>query len=81
MNSHIQTMEFYGVVKSISYGKFLIVLQKDFNKKPLLKEKEISGILSGKIKKNRIKITTGDKVRVELSSDNLQEGIIIFREK
>ncbi len=42
---------------------------------------EILAHISGKMRKNFIKITTGDKVKVELSSYDLTKGRITFRHK
>lgn len=43
-------------------------------------ERIINAYLSGKMKKNFIKIIPGDKVRVEISVYDLQKGRITFRE-
>lgn len=40
----------------------------------------ITAHISGKMRKNYIKILTGDKVRVELSPYDLTKGRITFRE-
>jgi translation initiation factor IF-1 len=37
--------------------------------------------LSGKMRKNNIKIVPGDKVKVSLSAYDLTKGRIIYREK
>ena len=37
--------------------------------------------ISGKIRKNNIRILTGDKVRIELSTYDLSKGRIIYREE
>ncbi len=37
--------------------------------------------ISGRIRKNYIRILTGDKVRVELSNYDLSKGRIIYREQ
>lgn len=37
--------------------------------------------ISGRMRKNYIRILTGDKVRVELTPYDLSKGRIIFREK
>jgi translation initiation factor IF-1 len=37
--------------------------------------------ISGKMRKNYIRILTGDKVKVELTPYDLSKGRIIFREK
>ncbi|BBA84973.1 translation initiation factor IF-1 [Candidatus Nardonella dryophthoridicola] len=39
----------------------------------------ITAYISGKIRKNYIKILTGDKVTVELTSYDINKGRIIFR--
>ena len=44
-------------------------------------EIEIIGIASGKIRQNRIRILTGDKVDVEMSPYDLTKGRIVFRYK
>lgn len=40
----------------------------------------VTAHISGKMRKNYIKILTGDKVRVELSPYDLTKGRITFRE-
>ncbi len=40
---------------------------------------EILGHISGKMRKNFIKISTGDKVTVEISPYDLSKGRIVFR--
>jgi len=42
---------------------------------------EILGHISGKMRRHFIKITTGDKVTVEISPHDLTKGRITFREK
>ena len=44
-------------------------------------EKEILGIVSGKMRKHFIRILPGDRVRVELSPYDLSKGRIVFRQK
>ena len=44
-------------------------------------EKEILGIVSGKMRKHFIRILPGDRVKVELSPYDLTKGRIIFRQK
>ena len=41
---------------------------------------EIIAHISGKMRKNYIKILTGDNVKVELTPDDLTKGRITFRE-
>jgi translation initiation factor IF-1 len=44
-------------------------------------DQTIIGILSGKIRKNKIKILTGDRVEVEMTPYDLSKGRITFRYK
>ncbi|NKB46267.1 MAG: translation initiation factor IF-1 [Legionellales bacterium] len=41
----------------------------------------ITAHISGRMRKNYIRILTGDKVRVELTPYDLTKGRIVFREK
>ncbi len=41
----------------------------------------VTAHISGKIRKNYIRILTGDKVRVELTPYDLSKGRIIFRDR
>jgi translation initiation factor IF-1 len=41
----------------------------------------VTGIISGKIRKNRIRVLPGDKVDVEMSPYDLEKGRITFRYK
>ena len=47
----------------------------------LFNEHEILAHTSGKIRKNRIRILTGDKVIVEMTPYDLTKGRIVYREK
>ncbi len=42
---------------------------------------EILGHISGKMRRHFIKITTGDRVTLEISPTDLTKGRIVFREK
>ena len=42
---------------------------------------EVLAHTAGKLKKNRIRILTGDKVKVEITTYDLSKGRIIFRER
>ncbi len=42
---------------------------------------EILGHISGKMRRHFIKITTGDRVTLEISPTDLSKGRIVFREK
>lgn len=44
-------------------------------------EQTIIGMLSGKIRKNKIKILTGDRVEVEMTPYDLSKGRITYRYK
>lgn len=44
-------------------------------------DKEILGIVSGKMRKHFIRILPGDRVRVEMSPYDLTKGRIVFRQK
>jgi translation initiation factor IF-1 len=41
----------------------------------------VTGVISGKIRKNRIRVLPGDKVDVEMSPYDLEKGRITFRYK
>lgn len=41
----------------------------------------ITAHISGRMRKNNIRILTGDKVKVELTPYDLQKGRIVYREK
>ena len=41
----------------------------------------VLGVLSGKIRKNKIKIIQGDKVDIEMTPYDLTKGRIVFRYK
>lgn len=42
---------------------------------------EVIGVISGKIRKNKIKILQGDKVDIEMTPYDLTKGRIVFRYK
>lgn len=44
-------------------------------------DQTIIGMLSGKIRKNKIKILTGDRVEVEMTPYDLSKGRITYRYK
>ena len=44
-------------------------------------DKEILGIISGKMRKHFIRILPGDRVKVQLSPYDLTKGRIVFRQK
>jgi translation initiation factor IF-1 len=60
-----------GLVKEIQTGGMFKVLLED--------ETEAWGILSGKMRKFRINLLVGDKVKVEFSPHDLTRGRITYR--
>ncbi|CDF35996.1 Translation initiation factor IF1, Rhodoplastic [Chondrus crispus] len=67
------TIEIDGIVtESLPSAVFTVQLENDA---------VVRGHISGKIRKNYIKILVGDKVRCELSPYDLTKGRITFRYK
>ena len=60
------------VVEALPGTMFRVKLENDY---------EILAHLAGKLKKNYIKVLSGDKVRVELTPYDLTKGRITFRLK
>ena len=58
------------VTRALSNGLFRVKLENGFL---------VLSHLSGKIRRNRIKIIVGDRVKVELSAYDLTRGRIIYR--
>ena len=44
-------------------------------------KKEVTCTISGRMRKNRVRILPGDIVRLEISVYDLEKGRIVFREK
>ena len=65
------TIEMEGVVKTL-YPNTVFQIQLD-------KGGEILGHLSGKMRKRYIKLTVGDRVRVEISKYDFTKGRIVYR--
>ena len=66
-------LEFSGTVKEIlPNAMFRVKLDNDH---------EILAHTSGKMRKNYIRILTGDRVKVEITPYDLSKGRIIFRER
>lgn len=63
-----------GKVKS-ALGNMQFVVEIDLNGK----KHDIRASISGKMKKNSIRVYVGDKVRLEISSLDPKKGSIIFR--
>jgi translation initiation factor IF-1 len=73
MSKKEDLIEFEGVITELlPGGTFRIVLNNGH---------EIIGHISGKIRKNRIRILSGDKVKVEMTPYDLTKGRISFRYK
>jgi len=62
-------------------GRVLDSLPGSFFKVELDNGHKITGVMSGKIRKNNIKILPGDKVDIEMSPYDLSKGRIVFRYK
>ncbi|WGS66298.1 translation initiation factor IF-1 [Enterobacteriaceae bacterium ET-AT1-13] len=60
-------------------GKVIETLPNAMFKVKLENKSIIIAYISGKIRKNHIRILTGDKVTIELTKYNLSKGRIIFR--
>jgi len=61
-------------------GTVIDTLQNTMFRVELENEHVIIAHISGKMRKNYIKILTGDKVKVELTPYDLSKGRITFRE-
>jgi len=62
------------VIDILPAGKFLI-------RNDAIEDHIITGYLSGKLRKFKIKILLSDRVKVEVSPYDLEKGRIIYREK
>ena len=60
-------------------GKVLELLPQASFKILLDNGHEVKAVISGKLRKNRIRVLTGDRVRVAISPYDLQRGRVIFR--
>ena len=60
-------------------GRVIEALPNAFFKVVLSDGKEILGFLSGKMRMNRIRLSIGDKVRLEMTPYDLTKGRITFR--
>ena len=69
-----ETIEVVGtVVESFRGGDYRVVLDDHRH--------EVLARMSGKMRRYRIRIVVGDKVKVELSPYDLNRGRIVFRER
>ena len=60
-------------------GKVLELLPQASFKVLLDNGHTISAVISGKLRKNRIRILTGDRVKIAISPYDLTRGRVIFR--
>jgi|TARA_Y100000389_G_scaffold185792_1_gene205524 translation initiation factor IF-1 len=60
-------------------GKVLELLPQASFKILLDNGHEVKAVISGKLRKNRIRILTGDRVRVAISPYDLSRGRVTFR--
>ncbi|HEY9900557.1 MAG TPA: translation initiation factor IF-1 [Pantanalinema sp.] len=68
-----ETIEFEGTVQeALSNGMFRVLLDNDV---------VVLGHLAGKMRKFRIKVLQGDRVKIELSPYDLTRGRINFRKR
>ena len=73
MSKNGDSIEVVGVVSQVLPGTmFRVKLENDH---------VITAHISGKMRKNYIRILTGDKVKVEMTPYDLTKGRITFREK
>ena len=68
-----ESIKFSGCVLDSLPGSFFKVKLENGHK--------VTGVISGKIRKNNIKILPGDKVDIEMSPYDLSKGRIVFRYK
>jgi translation initiation factor IF-1 len=69
-----QNLEMYGrVTQALGNSMFRVTLDES--------EHEVTCTISGKIRKNYIKILTGDRVKIEMSPYDLTKGRIVIRLK
>jgi translation initiation factor IF-1 len=68
-----EKIEFEGeVVEALSNGKYRIALDNGH---------ETLGYTAGKMRRYRIRILPGDRIRIELSPYDLQRGRIVYRHR
>ena len=60
-------------------GKVLELLPQASFKILLDNGHEVKAVISGKLRKNRIRILTGDRVRIAISPYDLSRGRVTFR--
>tara|TARA_B100000003_G_C10683066_1_gene271814 strand:- start:334 stop:549 length:216 start_codon:yes stop_codon:yes gene_type:complete len=66
-----EVLEYEGkVIELLPQANFKILLDNGH---------EIKAVISGKLRKNRIRILTGDRVKVSISPYDLQRGRVTYR--
>jgi len=66
-----EVLEFEGkVIELLPQANFKILLDNGH---------EIKAVISGRLRKNRIRILTGDRVKVSISPYDLQRGRVTYR--
>ena len=66
-----EVLEYEGkVIELLPQANFKILLDNGH---------EIKAVISGKLRKNRIRILTGDRVKVSISPYDLSRGRVIYR--
>ena len=66
-----EILEYEGkVLELLPQASFKILLDNGY---------EVKAVISGRLRKNRIKILTGDRVRVAISPYDLSRGRVTFR--
>jgi len=66
-----EILEFEGkVIELLPQANFKILLDNGH---------EIKAVISGRLRKNRIRILTGDRVKVSISPYDLQRGRVTYR--
>lgn len=60
------------IVEDLSNCKYKVVMDNG---------KEVNAYIAGKLRKNNIRVLVGDKVTIELSPYDLDNGRIIYRQK
>lgn len=78
-----QIIEGVGVVEECLPSAKFRVLLKEFGGAELGEENQrtVLSTISGRMRKNRVRILPGDTVRLEISLYDLDKGRIVFREK
>jgi len=74
-----EEVELEGVVRDAQKNQFVIELDDSQNQEG--EKYKVSAYLAGKLRKNRIKVVVGDRVRVAVSPYDMSRGRITYRMK